>query len=104
MNPVPYRNPACTISGSVIFWNPRISSMNVAQTARAVEARLRHRGEPVDDLLPGADQRIAAPAGDEMLLHLVRHARAAVCALRPMVATRLSAASQSPFWWTYSSK
>jgi len=31
--------------------------------------------EPVDDLLGRADQRIAAPAGDEMLLHLGQHRR-----------------------------
>src|SRR5262245_35129654 len=40
---------------------------------RAVEADLLQAQQAVDDLLLGPDQRIAAPAGDEMLLHLGQH-------------------------------
>src|ERR1700730_12833488 len=53
---------------------------HIVDIAREIEqcpvaADLRQRDQAVGDLLGGADDRIAAPAGDEVFLHLGEHVR-----------------------------
>ena len=63
----------------------------------AVDADIGELAELVGDLLGGADQRIAAVAGDEMRLVRVERLGIVASDCSPKMRSRFPAASQSPF-------